>query len=242
MNLKRDMNDREKYFFENIVIKKEDIHRAKQAIYSKGIEKHIIILDMLKAWGMGEKIPYEYIASFYRYDKRLRKVLFVYISYLEEYYRSLILDKYRFDWSELKLDSQLKQVLSTYHDLDKALERVEFSHLINQVYKIRTEINDMLVFPNHTHLRKNIAALVELRNSVMHNRLLLLYRGFEECYVSNDNLKSTTLKDNIKNLINFLPENTKEKCKSEINNCLIERDNENKTEWILPDSILIRIE
>lgn len=49
MILKHDMNDREKYFFENTIIKEEDIPRAKQAIYSKGIEKHIIILDMLKA-------------------------------------------------------------------------------------------------------------------------------------------------------------------------------------------------
>lgn len=235
------MSDREKYFFDNVMIKEEDIPRAKQAIYSKGIEKHIIILDMLKAWGMGEKIPYEYIASFYRYDKRLRKVSFVYISYLEEYYRSLILDKYRFDWSGLKLDSQLKQVLRTYHDLDKALERVEFSHLINQVYKIRTEINDRFVFPNNAHLRKNIAALVELRNSVMHNRFLLLYRGFKECYASDGDLKSASLKDNIMNLINFLPKDVREKCKSDINDCLKERNNSGKTKWVIPRVTIIEL-
>lgn len=235
------MDDRDKYFFENIIIKEEDIPRAKQAIYSKGIEKHIIILDMLKAWGTGEKIPYEYIASFYRYDKRLRKVLFVYISYLEEYYRSLILDKYRFDWSDLKLDSQLKQTLKGCKDLDKALERIEFSHLVNQVYKIRTEINDRFVFPNHTHLRKNIAALVELRNSVMHNRFLLLYRGFEECYAVDEDLKSASLKDNIMNLINFLPEDVREKCKSDINDCSKERNNSGKTKWVIPRVTIIEL-
>lgn len=231
------MSDREKYFFDNVIIKEEDIPRAKQAIYSKGIEKHIIILDMLKAWGMGEKVPYEYIASFYRYDKRIRKILFVFISYLEEYYRSLILDRYRFDWSELKLDSQLKQVLRTYHDLDKALERIELSHLINQVYKIRADIDDKFVFPYHAHLRKNIAALVELRNSVMHNRFLLLYRGFKECYASDGDLKSASLKDNIVNLIVFLPEDVRDKCKSEINNCSKERNNSEKTEWVIPPFI-----
>ena len=101
------MNNREKYFFDSIIIKEEDIDRAKQAIYSKGIEKHIVILEMLKAWINEDKVPYEYIASFYRYDKRLRKVLFVYISYLEEYYRSIILDQFRFDWSALAINFQL---------------------------------------------------------------------------------------------------------------------------------------
>ena len=153
----------------------------------------------------------------------------------------MILDRYRFDWSELKLDSQLKQVLRTYRDLDKALERIEFSHLINQVYKIRADINDKFVFPYHAHLRKNIATLVELRNSVMHNRFLLLYRGFKECYASDGDLKSASLKDNIVNLIIFLPEDIREKCKSEINNCSKERNNSGKTEWVIPPFINLAI-
>ena len=235
MILKRSMSkEREQYFFDNIKIKDEDIPRAKQAIYSKGIEKHIIILEMLRPWVEEEKVPYEYIASFYRYDKRLRKVLFVFVSYLEEYYRSIILDKYRFDWSGLKLDPQLKHNLKIYGNMDRAVEMIDFSHLINQVYKIRSSVYDKYVFPASKHLRKNIIALIELRNSVMHNRLLLLYRGFEECYVNDVSLKSAALKDNIINLINFLPDSTREKCKTEINNCLVERDNENKTNWLVP--------
>ena len=58
MILKHDMSkEREQYFFDNIKIKDEDIPRAKQAIYSKGIEKHIIILEMLKPWVGEEKVP-----------------------------------------------------------------------------------------------------------------------------------------------------------------------------------------
>ena len=233
------MNDREKYFFDNIEIKKEDILRAKQAIYSKGIEKHIIILEMLKPWVEEEKVPYEYIASFYRYDKRLRKVLFVFISYLEEYYRSIILDKYRFDWSGLDSNRYLASLLHKHKDMDKALEKLDFSHLVNQIYKTRDAFVNIFVFPDSAHLKKNKDALIELRNCVMHNRFLLLYRGYKECYVDDAGLKSATLKDNIQNLINFLPKNTKEKCKAEINNCLIERNNENKTEWLLPSILCI---
>ena len=239
MILKHDMSDREKYFFENIIIKEEDIPRAKQAIYSKGIEKHIIILDMLKAWGTIEKIPYEYIASFYRYDKRLRKVLFVYISYLEEYYRSLILDRYRFDWSGLDANRYLDSLLHKHKDMDKALEKLDFSHLVNQIYKTRDAFDNVFVFPDSAHLKKNKDALIELRNCVMHNRFLLLYRGYKECYVSDSTLKSTTLKDNIQNLISFLPENIREKCKAEINGCAKERNNRDKTDWLIPAFVII---
>lgn len=235
MILKRSMKEeREQYFFDNIKIKDEDIPRAKQAIYSKGVEKHIIILEMLKPWVEEEKVPYEYIASFYRYDKRLRKVLFVFISYLEEYYRSIILDKYRFDWSVLDANRHLSGLLHKYKDMDKALEKLDFSHLVNQIYKTRDAFDGAFVFPNNAHLKKNKDALIELRNCVMHNRFLLLYKGYKECYINDTALKSTTLKDNVQNLISFLPENAREKCKTEINNCLVERDNENKTNWLVP--------
>ena len=233
--------ERIKYFFDNLIIKDEDIVRARQAIYSKGIEKHIMILEMLRPWVGGEKVPYEYIASFYRYDKRLRKVLFMFISYLEEYYRSLLLDKFRFDWSMLDSDQHFKYLLDKYNDMDKSLERIEFSDLLNLLYKNRNSFNDRFVFPDCAHLKKNKDALIELRNSVMHNRLLLLYRGYRECYVSDTDLKSSTLKDNIVNLVIFLPEQVREKCKKEINDCLSERNNVGKTEWCVPPIAKINI-
>ena len=222
MILKRNMSkEREQYFFDSIIIKDEDIPRAKQAIYSKRIEKHIIILEMLRPWVEEEKVPYEYIASFYRYDKRIRKVLFVYISYLEEYYRSIILDKYRFNWDSLVANSYLSDLLNKHNDMDRALERLDFSHLVNQIYKTRDVFDNIFIFPDGAHLKKNKDALIELRNCVMHNRFLLLYRGYKECYATGVSLKSVTLKDNIINLINFLPNIIREKCKTDINNCLL---------------------
>lgn len=242
MNSRTDMDDRVRYFFDNIAIKDEDRPRAERAIFSKGIEKHIIILDRLKPWSAGDKVEYEFIASTYRYDKRLRVVLFKYISYLEEYYRSLLLDRYRFEWSSLPLIRDFGDELDKCADMSVALEEIHFSTLIRQIAKIKDRFGDRFVFPGTSHIKANIDALIELRNGVMHNKLLVLYHGFKECYLDESPLsKGSTLKDNIINLISFLPEEVREKCKEEILFCSVERNNENKTKWVLPPHIVISL-
>lgn len=242
MNLKSNMNDREKYFFDNVEIKQEDIERANHAIFSKGIEKHIIILDRLKAWTENDKVEYELIASLYRYDKRLRETLYKYISYLEEYYRSLLLDNYRFNWSGIVLKEELKKELNKTSDFNYALEEVSFSTLINQVVLLKEKFGKKFVLPNMFHVTKNKDALIELRNCVMHNKMLVLYRGYKVCYLSDDNnSKGATLKDNIVNLMHFLPEELKENFKKEINACSLERNNGSKTNWKLVPFVIINI-
>ena len=123
--------------------------------------------------------------------------------------------------------------------MDKALERVEFSTLVNLVYNNRDIINADYVFPKNVHLQKNKDALIELRNSVMHNRFLLLYKGYKECYISDASLKGNTLKDNVINLINFLPKATKIKCRIEINGCCIDKAQPDRTKWSLLDPIVV---
>ena len=242
MSLNKNLEDRIRYFFDNVNIADEDIERAKKAIFSKGVEKHIIILEKLKAWNESEKVDYSLVASTYRYDKRIRNVLFKFISYLEEYYRSIILDYFRFDWSDIKLDNQLKKKLEKHNDMNAALEQILFSSLVNQIQLIKDNIENRFIFTDSKHLKENIDALIELRNAVMHNRLLVLYRGFKECYLSDDEFsKNTTLKDNVINLIRFLPEEIRNACEQEINNCAIERNNENKTAWKIPNFIAINL-
>lgn len=242
MSLNKNLEDRVRFFFDNVNILDEDIERAKRAIFSKGVEKHIIILEKLKAWNQSEKVDYSLVASTYRYDKRIRNALFKFISYLEEYYRSIILDYYRFDWSGIKLNNQLKKELEKHNDMNAALEQILFSSLVNQIILIKDNIQDRFIFPNSKYLKENIDALIELRNAVMHNKLLVLYRGFKECYLNdNEFSRSTTLKDNVINLIRFLPEEIRNACEEEINNCAIERNNENKTAWELPSVVAINL-
>lgn len=236
------MNKDKKYFYNNINLLKEDVSRARIAIENKGIKVHIRILNRIKVWSEDEKIDYRMIASSYRYDKRIREVLFKYISYLEEYYRGLILDKYCDKCDNINFELQLKEQLKKYNTLEKAIEEIDFSTLITQMNALKDNYMNVFVFPNDGHHKKNLKALVTLRNSVMHNKLLILYRGFDECYLKINEYKgSSRLKDNIINLINYLPKRVRSKCINDINNCAIERNNENKTEWILPEQIIIHI-
>ena len=242
MSLNKNLEDRVRFFFDNVNIANEDIERAKKAIFSKGVEKHIIILEKLKAWNQSDKVDYELIASLYRYDKRLRETLYKYISYLEEYYRSLLLDNYRFHWSGIVLKEELNKELNKTNDFNSALEEISFSALINQVVLLKDNFGEKFVFPNMFHFTKNKDALIELRNCVMHNKMLVLFRGYKECYLSDDNeSKGSTLKDNIVNLIHFLPEEIRDACRQEINDCAEERDNENKTKWNLEPYLVIKL-
>ena len=75
------MTKREEEFYKNIIIYDEDKIRAEKSLKSKGVEKHILIKERLLNWSESDSIKYEKIASTYRYDKRIRAVLFKYISY-----------------------------------------------------------------------------------------------------------------------------------------------------------------
>lgn len=92
------------------------------------------------------------------------------------------------------------------------------------------------------NLSSNLLALEELRNAVMHNKLLILYRGYKICYLEND-VRSSTLKSNIINAMNFLTKGVKEKYVEEINKCAYNNNNsKNEIEWDLPEYLIIKID
>lgn len=107
------MTKREEEFYNNLIICDEDKIRAEKSLKSKGVEKHILIKERLLNWSDSDSIEYEKVASTYRYDKRIRYTLFKYISYLEEFYRAVILDsfilnvRHRFWIKDLRRESAL---------------------------------------------------------------------------------------------------------------------------------------
>lgn len=238
------MTVREKVFYDNLIIAEEDKARAISALKSKGVEKHILIKEKLLNWSEDQEIEYSEIASTYRYDKRIRAVLFKYISYLEEFYRAVILDNYKNDIRQKCWIKDLRDNLKVYgNNLNDALEHLEFSALLIQCRRLPLKIKAKCGFPQSKYLKDNSIALKELRNAVMHNKFLLLYRGFEECFVKGvDNGRSTNLKANILNLIQFLPNEVGLQCAKDINACKADRNKDGDTRWNLPSQIMITID
>ena len=237
------MESRKEEFYKNLIYNESDKENIKLYLNSKGVEKHIILKEKLFNWIEGDKIEYSLIASTYRYDKRLRNILFKYISYLEEFYRSRILDNFRFRTKKISWLQDISEKLEEYNnDLNDTLEHIDFSTLLFQTKRLQQEGKLKGVFPKIRHLNENIIALKELRNAVMHNKFLILYRGYETCYINGvDGGKSSTLKANILNLIAFLPEDVAEKCTQEINNAKKQKENQEGTEWKLLHSVVVEL-
>lgn len=237
------MDSRREEFYKNLIIDEEDKERAEKYLISKGVEKHIILKEKLFNWIEGDKIEYSLIASTYRYDKRLRNILFKYISYLEEFYRSVILDEYRYRVKKIQWIRDIKERLEEFNgDLNDALEHIDFSSLLIQARMLPQRVKNKCLLPKTKNLKENSIALKELRNAVMHNKFLLLYRGYETCYIDGvDDNKSSNLKANILNLISFLPEDVAEGCIRDINAAREEKENQLGTKWNLPPAAVIKL-
>ena len=237
------MDSRREEFYKNLIIDEEDKERAEKYLISKGVEKHIILKEKLFNWIEGDKIEYSLIASTYRYDKRLRNILFKYISYLEEFYRSVILDEYRYRIKKIQWIRDIKERLEEFNgDLNDALEHIDFSSLLIQTRMLPQRVKNKCLLPKTRNLKENSIALKELRNAVMHNKFLLLYRGYETCYIDGvDDNKSSNLKANILNLISFLPEDVAEGCIRDINAAREEKENQLGTKWNLPPAAVIKL-
>lgn len=228
-------------FFKNLDIEEKDRLKAEKYIIAKGLFFHLQIKRKLLAWTEGHQIKYSQIASYYRYDKRIRMVLYKYISYLEEYYRAAILDAYFDNTDQGFWISEIKSKLGKNEKLDSILEGLGFKELIKQMNKMPDKIKQKCDFVGRKRLRDNVFALKELRNAVMHNRFLLMYRGFAMCYLRNGK-KGASLRDNILNFISFLPEDVGKKCKQDIDKCTEDKNTEQDTQWDLPEQAIVLLE
>lgn len=228
-------------FFENLVIEENDRERAEKYLKAKGLFFHMQIKNKLLAWTEGQAVRYSQIASYYRYDKRIRNVLYKYIAYLEEYYRAAILDIYFDNTNQQFWIKEIEEEIDKEIPLNTILEDLGFRKLIKQMKQMPDEIKRKCDFLDRTRLNENAEALIVFRNAVMHNKFLLMYRGFEKCYFGKGK-NGSTLRDNIFNLISFLPQEVGVKLKEDINNCKKNRNREGETKWDLPQQAIVSLE
>ena len=223
---------------ELIDIEEDEIEKAEHYLALKGVNLHHSIYLYLSSFTTS-KIKYCEIATTYRYDKRIRKVLYKYIGLIEEKIRAFIDNKYSNEMDRLKLTTKIVNTLKSEKELYKALDKTLFSDLIAQVMDLSEE-DIHSIFPDTIFESKNLKALAELRNAVSHNRFLLNYLGFKEC--SFDGEISGSLHANLMNLANHFDIEIRKSFINEINMCVIQEDGDkkkNQVEWCLPEFAVI---
>lgn len=225
---------------ELIDIEPEDKEKANNYLTLKGINLHHSIYLYLSSFTT-TRIKYSEIATTYRYDKRIRKVLYKYIGLMEEKIRAYIDNKYSDEIEKLKLTTKIAKTLKNEKDLFRALDKTLFSDLITQVLDLFEE-DIHSIFPDTIFESKNLKALAELRNAVSHNRFLLNYLSFKECTIDGE--VSGSLHSNLMNLANHFDNNFRNSFINEINICAIQEEAEinikkNQVEWCLPEFVII---
>ncbi len=219
-------------FFELIEIEENEIGHAKEYVELRGLEEHILMAKYLASFIVERKPTYKEVATAFRYDKRIRRIVYKYIGLLEERFRACICNNFT---SPLQLGLAIEK--SLYEYVYSSL----FSTIVNTVWSLDNSYKNIL-FKTKIVLRKNLKALVELRNAISHNRTIVNYRDFESVTLSNGEIGHSLLL-NIKNMLEILPDNIAESCKNEIN-CAARpgtRKLGNQVEWSLLPSLVLKI-
>lgn len=227
-----------KTFLDTVDCAPEDMKNACYYMDVRGVEEHLIVARYLQKYKT-EKITYQEVATALRYDKRIRRILYKYIGYLEERIRAYIANKYSDKTDLLSLTNMIRKKV-VKKSLYEALSETSFGQLIFQSKKLPAEEKEELYSVDSVNDR-NLDAIIELRNEVSHNRFLL-HRKFRPC--KNTGYQERSLCANIINLYNHLPEDIRVSFAKEINACAEFRENkwQYQTEWDLIEQIIIKID
>jgi hypothetical protein len=191
----------------------------------KGVAYHTILVNYI---GLNEdgKIQYKKVKNLYIYDKRIRNILYRYLSAFEEGIRGFIANQYCGKLDKIKkLSKSIYRSIAEGNSLSKELEDLDFGHLVNITKKLDANEKRQL-FGKSDFLKENLSAVRQLRNAVSHHRLLFVYEDFYECHL-NDGRVGESLMDNIINLMQLLNPFYRNFIMDEINQSTI--DNEDIT-------------
>lgn len=193
----------------------KELEEAKKYIALKGMVQYQRIINYCK--NLSNELPtYTVVSNLYRYDKRLRDNLYIYMATVEEFMRARIGNKFENDDSNLVKTEQFikKQNKYKYKSVSLTLEQLTLGELIQLVLKNKIIFQDVY---NLETLKINLKAFRVLRNKVSHHNFLLA-ETYETCIVNNIVYK--TIKYNIDNMKFLLPNEYREGFSKTINECV----------------------
>lgn len=204
--------------FEN----EKERNRCLQYLDLKGVAYHTVLVNYIGLTKDG-KIQYKRVQNLYIYDKRVRNILYRFLSALEEGIRGFIANRYcgKLD-SIMKLSKSIHKSITEGSSLSKELEDLDFYKLMNLTNKL-TAKEKRLLFGRTNQLKENLLAVKQLRNAVSHHRMLFVYEDLYECYFEDGSV-GESLMDNIVNLRQLLNPYYREFFTKAINESSIDED------------------
>ena len=190
----------------------EERAEAQKYIALKGIFQYRRVINYCKV--AEEKPTYKKVSDLYRYDKRLRDTLYVYLSTLEEFLRALLGNEFEDNESKLNKTARFKNKQSQYCSVSLTLEQLTLKELNDMVLVNKSMFKN--IYDLHV-LELNLDALRVLRNKVGHHNFLLA-ETYNECSI--DGVVNNTLKQNIINLKYLLPCDFRQGFITSINKCV----------------------
>lgn len=226
-------------FFKLVTINDEDKAKAIHYLNVRGISEHIFVANYLQSL-KSDKVTYAEVATAFRYDKRIRRIIYKYIGFLEEYMRAYIVNTYEGKIHTLCMTNTLVGLLNKHKTFYEAVGDLTFGNLMHQIKKLSDKEKAELF--RGKYIATNLDAIVELRNAVNHNRFLLHNKSLKACKL--EETKVYSLWANIMNLANHLPEKMAESFVEEISAAKIpgKVNYEHQTDWQLNQDIIINID
>lgn len=220
-------------FFSLVDIDSGEIDAAKEYIQLRGLQEHILMANYLSSFIIDRKPTYKEVSTAFRYDKRIRRIIYKYIGLIEEYFRAFLCNNYK-EPSDLNINTS-----KTLYDY---LSSILLSTLTRIIWSLNQNDKNQ-IFDSKTILNKNLEALVSLRNAVSHNRTLIIYRDFKEVTLFNGEVGSSLLL-NVKNLLYLLPTKVSMSFKEEIKGATRQggRKRNNQVEWSLLPAIVLKLD
>ncbi|MBP5551267.1 MAG: Abi family protein [Bacilli bacterium] len=203
-------------FWNSIIISDEEKQKSLFYLKYRGIDEHNYVRLFLES-RTGRKVTYSEIASTFRYDKRIRRVIYKFIGILEESIRAYVANKYTNNLDQVEWIGQIK---NEQRELFNRLDELTLGQLFNQIKKLKEDRKYLFDYLENdgNWINKDFEAIIELRNQISHNRFILNNMKLKECSIGDGN---GSLWANLLNLKRFLPNEVKQKFCDEVNNCAI---------------------
>lgn len=186
----------------------------------KGVAYHVVLANYIGLNRNG-MIEHRKISYLYQYDKRIRNILYRFLSAFEEGIRAFISNAYSNNLERFKkVSNRIVRLVEQGSSLPKELEELTFKELLDISKKLDKQMLIEL-YGNIDHLSNNLDAIRELRNTVSHHKMLFVYDDFESCFI--DGIEEDNLIANLKNVYQLLNPYYKKFYKEAINNSCIDK-------------------